>query len=49
MRRFNEGCLAIALAVGAAVASAGCCRSVSGPTAPAASYSGTLKPGEFQF
>jgi hypothetical protein len=27
----------------------GCCRSVSGPTAPAASYSGTLRPGEFQF
>jgi hypothetical protein len=49
MRGFNEGCLAIALAVGAGIPSAGCCRSVSGPTAAAASYSGTLKPGEFQF
>ena len=49
MRHFNEGCLAIGLAVSAGIASAGCCPSKSGPTAPAASYSGTLKPGEFQF
>jgi hypothetical protein len=52
MRRvsgFAERCLALALAVGAGIAVAGCCRSVSGPTAPAASYSGTLKAGEFHF
>ena len=49
MNCFREPCLAIALAVGADIASAGCCSTVSGPTAPAASYSGTLKPGEFQF
>ena len=49
MRGFNEWCLAIALAVAAGIASAGCCPSKSGPTAPAASYSGTLRPGEFQF
>jgi hypothetical protein len=51
MRRIKnskERCLAIALA-GVGIASVGCCRSVSGPTAPAASYSGTLRPGEFQF
>jgi len=49
MRRFKEQCLAIALAAGAGMASFGCCQSVSGPTAPAASYSGTLTPGEFKF
>jgi hypothetical protein len=49
MRRFNEGCLAVAFAVGTGIAVVGCCRSVSGPTAQATSYSGTLRPGEFQF
>ena len=43
------GCLAIALGVSAGMASAGCCPSVSGPSAPAASHSGRLAPGEFQF
>jgi hypothetical protein len=40
---------ALALATGLAVASIACCPSVAGPTAPAASYSGTLAPGEFSF
>ena len=44
-----QRCLTTVLAVGVAIASGGCCPSVSGPTAPAASYSGTLKPGEFHF
>jgi hypothetical protein len=38
-------CLTIALGLG----SAGCCPSTAGPTAPAASYSDTLAPGEFRF
>ena len=42
-------CLTIVLAVGTGMASAGCCPSKSGPTGPAASYSGTLTPGEFHF
>jgi hypothetical protein len=41
--------LAIVLASGVAVSSAGCCSSMAGPTAPAASYSATLAPGEFRF
>ena len=49
MNCFREPCLAIALAVAAGIGSAGCCSTVSGPTAPAASYSGTLRPGELQF
>jgi hypothetical protein len=49
MPGFNGRCLAIALAAGAGMASAGCCPSVSGPTAPAASYSGRLAPGELQY
>lgn len=49
MNRFTGGCLAIALGVGAGIASAGCCPTVSGPSAPAASHSGRLAPGEFQF
>ena len=42
-------CLTIALGVGVGMVSAGCCPTVSGPTAPTASYSGRLAPGEFQF
>ena len=42
-------CVAIALAAGFSLAAVGCCRSVSGPSAPAASHSGRLAPGEFQF
>ena len=42
-------CGAIALAAGVSLAAVGCCPSVSGPSAPAASYSGRLAPGEFQF
>lgn len=49
MNCLKDQCLAIALAVGFGLPSAGCCKSVAGPTAPAASYSGTLGPGEFQF
>lgn len=49
MNDFTRRCLAIALGVGVGMASAGCCPTVSGPTAPAASYSGRLAPGEFQF
>ena len=41
--------LAAAAAVLIVLPSAGCCSSVSGPTAPAASYSGTLAPGEIRF
>lgn len=41
--------LTIVLASGATVAGAGCCSSMAGPTAPAASYSATLGPGEFRF
>ena len=37
------------LATGLVLLSAGCCPTTAGPTAPAASYSGTLAPGEFQF
>jgi hypothetical protein len=40
---------AIALAASVTVASSGCCPSVSGPTAPIASYSDSLRPGEFRF
>ena len=52
MRRLNclrGECLAVVLALGIGIASVGCCPSMSGPTAAAASYSGTLGPGEFQF
>lgn len=41
--------LTIVLASGVAVSSAGCCSSMAGPTAPAASYSAMLAPGEFRF
>lgn len=41
--------LTIVLASGATMAGAGCCSSMAGPTAPAASYSATLAPGEFRF
>ena len=41
--------LTIVLASGVLVSSAGCCSSVAGPTAPAASYSATLAPGELRF
>ena len=37
------------LAIALGLASAGCCPTTAGPTAPAASYSATLAPGEFQF
>jgi hypothetical protein len=40
---------AMALIAGVTVASFGCCPSVAGPTAPAASYSDSLRPGEFRF
>jgi uncharacterized protein YceK len=39
--------LTIVLAAGVTVS--GCCSSMAGPTAPAASYSATLAPGEFRF
>lgn len=39
---------AVLLAASVTVASAGCCPSVSGPTAPIASYSDSLRPGEFR-
>jgi hypothetical protein len=39
----------VALAAAVTVASFGCCPSVAGPTAPAASYSDSLAPGEFRF
>jgi hypothetical protein len=45
-----SGCLAACwLAIALGVASAGCCPTTAGPTAPAASYSDTLAPGEFRF
>jgi len=40
---------AVALVAGVTVAAFGCCPSVAGPTAPAASYSDSLRPGEFRF
>lgn len=40
-----RSCVAASLAL----FSAGCCPSVAGPTAPAASYSMTLAPGEVRF
>lgn len=46
---FMGHCLAIALGVGVGMVSAGCCPTVSGPTAAAASYTDTLGPGEFRF
>jgi len=47
--RSTARCIAIALAAGASLPAVGCCRSVSGPTGPAPSYSDTLKPGELRF
>jgi hypothetical protein len=41
--------VAIALAAGVSLAAVACCRSVSGPTSTAASYSDTLGPGELRF
>ena len=41
--------LTIVLAFGVTVSSAGCCSTIAGPTAPAASYSATLAPAEFRF
>ena len=41
--------LTLGLALGAALFWPGCCSSVAGPTGLAASYSGTLAPGEFRF
>jgi len=41
--------LTIVVVAGVVVSSAGCCSSIAGPTAPAASYSATLAPGEFRF
>ena len=50
MLRMNRSTgLAIALGVGVGMGSAGCCPSVSGPSAPSATYSGRLAPGELQF
>jgi hypothetical protein len=40
---------ACGLATALGLVSAGCCPAPAGPTAPAASYSGTLAPGELQF
>jgi hypothetical protein len=37
------------LAIAPGLASAGCCPTTAGPTAPAAAYSATLAPGELQF
>jgi hypothetical protein len=47
--RFTRQCPVFVLAFGAAVGAAGCCPTVAGPTAPLASYSATLAPGEFRF
>jgi hypothetical protein len=47
--RFTRQGPVFVLAVGGAVAAAGCCPTVGGPTAPTASYTATLQPGEFQF
>lgn len=41
--------LTIGFACGAALVCSGCCSSVAGPTGLAASYSGTLAPGEIRF
>jgi hypothetical protein len=41
--------LTVMLVVGVSLASAACCPSMAGPTAPTASYSATLAPGEFRF
>jgi hypothetical protein len=49
MRRFTGRVVACSFAIDAGLSTLGCCSSVSGPTAPAASYSGTLAPGEFRF
>ena len=46
---FAGCCLALTLGVAAGIAPAGCCPTVSGPSAPAESHSGRLAPGEFQF
>ena len=41
--------LTIVLVFGGALVCSACCSSVAGPTGMAASYSGTLPPGEFRF
>ena len=43
-------CVEIALAIGSALCAGSCgCPTVSGPTAPVVTVSGTLTPGEFRF
>ena len=49
MKRLTRRFVACGFAVGTGLWTAGCCSSVSGPTEPAASYSGTLAPGELRF
>lgn len=41
--------LTIMIAAAVAVPCVGCCSSIAGPTAPAASYSASLAPGEIRF
>ena len=49
MKGLRGRCPVLALAAGVTFASVGCCPSTAGPTAAAASYSDSLRPGEFKF
>ncbi len=49
MGRLAGRFVACSFAIGTSLWAPGCCSSMSGPTAPAASYSGTLAPGELRF
>ncbi len=49
MTHFARHVVSVALAIGLMTAAFGCCGTTAGPTAPAASYSGTLGPGELRF